>query len=338
MRTKKILISVVYFFLAISIWSLDLSLANLYQYSPDGNTYTNKDITGDLFRCLRETDKEGLLALSRTRSPAVPKSILDAAALSESEESDFILYGFLKVTGKYYDFEVKLYDHTAGEVESVFYGKNISSGYDDLVSTMSERIITYFYKILGVTKRIVEDEKEHGVIDIESGLGYWIPFDPWAESLMGLVSFHVSSSLTPVDSLFEWDIFTFALSYGIGLDYSLGMSKEGFESYSLHSIRMGFPVSLSALWHYRNKIILQMTPELQLDILLQDRLYGSMVDEQSTAFSLSTSIGYEYLFADKRFSLGFAVRFHTAFYTQKLFSVEPYFYYRYRFNPVSKGN
>ena len=337
MKIKILLISLIYMTLTISIWSFDLSLANLYQYSPNGNDFTERDITKDLFKSLREADKEGVLSLSRTKSKDIPKSILDTAGLCESENIDFILYGFLKVTGNYYDFEVKLYDYINREIKTVFYAKNISSGYHELVQTMSERIITCFYKTLGVTKRKAEEEKEHGVIDIEGGLGYWIPIDPWAESLMGLVAVHVSSSLTPVDPLFKWDIFTFALSYGIGMDYSLGMNKEGFESYSLHSIRMGFPVTLSALWHYRNKIILQISPGLQFDMFFQDRLYGDVVSEKSTVFSLSTSIGYEYLFTDKRLSLGFVTRLHTAFYENLLFSIEPSFYGRYRFNPIEKA-
>ena len=313
MRTRKLLISVVFILLSGSIWSFDLSLANFYQYSPNGNTFTEQDITTDLFKSLKETDKEGILSLSRTKSKGIPKSIIDAAIVSKSEKSGFILYGFLKVAGNYYDFEVKFYDHIAGEIKTVFYAKNTTLGYQELVETMSDRIITYFYKTLGVTKRQADEKKEHGVIDIESGLGYWIPFNPWAESLMGLVSIHVSSSLTPIDPLFKWDVFTFALGYGIGLDYSFGMNKEGFESYSIHLIRMGFPVTLSATWHYRNKIIMQIAPGLQLDLLFQDRLYGSVVGEKSAVFSLSTSIGYEYLFTGKRLSLGFETRLHTAF-------------------------
>ncbi|MCD6397838.1 MAG: hypothetical protein J7L71_09885 [Spirochaetaceae bacterium] len=335
---KNLLISIIYFFLAFSIWSFDLTLANLYQYSPDGNDFTEKNIIKDLFTSLREADKEGALSLSRTKSKDIPKSILDTAGLCESESIDFILYGFLKVTGNYYDFEVKLYDRKACGIKTVFYAKNISSGYHELVQTMSDRIIEYFYKTLGVTKRKTEEVKEHGVIDLESGIGYWIPFDPWAESLIGIAAFHVSSSLTPVDSLFEWDIFTFTLGYGLGLDYSLGMNKESFEGYVLHSIGFGFPVSFSALWHYRNKIIFQIAPELQVDILTQDRLYGSIVTEKSASFSLSTSLGYEYLFTRQRLSLGFLTRFHTAFYNNIFFSIEPSFYCRYRFNSMEKGD
>jgi hypothetical protein len=336
MSDKELSLSILILFLSISIWSFDLNLANLYQYSSDGDSFTERDITKDLFKSLRKADKEGILLFLRTKSKDIPKSILDTAAMCEAENRDFILYGFLKITDNYYDFEVKLYDRKAGEIKTVFYAKNNISGYYDLVQTMSEKIIAYFYNTFGVIKRKSKEENEFGIINIESGLGYWIPFDPWAESLMGLVSVHISGSLTPVDPLFEWDIFAFALGYGIGLDYSLGMNKEGFESYSIHLLRMGFPVSLSGIWHSRNKIILQIAPELQLDILFQDRLYGSMVCEKSAVFSLSTSIGYEFLFPDKRFSLGFISRFHTVFYTPILFSVEPSLYYRYRFNPVRK--
>jgi len=337
MKIKQLLLSLIYVVHTFFLWSFDLSLADIYQYNPEGNSFTEKNITEDLYKNIRLEDKDGLLNLSKIKHQDIPKSILDAAVLSESEESNFILYGFLKVGLNYYDFEIKLYDHVSGKIKTVFYTKTSISNYKNLVLTMSDRIITYFYNNLGITKRLAEKNIEYGVIDIESGFGYWIPFNPWAESLLGLGSFHLSGSLTPVSSLFELDIFTFALGYGIGLDYSLGMNKEGFESYSLHSIRMGFPVSLSAIWHYRNKVVLQIAPELQLDLLYQDRLYGSLVSEKSTAFTLSTSIGYEYLFTEKRFSLGFAARFHTAFYKNIFFSIEPSFYYRYRFNPLNKG-
>jgi len=338
MIIKKILISILYFLFTLSLWSFDLSLANLYQYSPNGNDFKERDITKDLFKRLREVDKEGLLSLSRTKSKDIPKSILDTAAIAESEDIDYILYGFLKVELNFYDFEIKLYDRDAACIKTVFYTKISIDNYDNLVLTISNRIITYLYKTLGVTRQLDEKEIEYGVIDIKSGIGYWIPFDPWAESLIGIAAFHISSSLTPVDSLFEWDIFTFTLGYGLGLDYSLGMNKESFEGYVLHSIGFGFPVSFSALWHYRNKIIFQIAPELQVDILTQDRLYGSIVTEKSASFSLSTSLGYEYLFTRQRLSLGISTRFHTAFYNNIFFSIEPSFYCRYRFNSMEKGD
>lgn len=331
MGTKKLLFLAVGVLLSIRVWSFDVTLANLYQYNPEGDSFKGRNITEDLFKSLKLTDEVGLLTISRIKDKSIPKSILDAAQLSETENRDYILYGFLKVTGNYYDFEVKLFDRKGGSIKTVFYAKNSISDYGDLITTMSNRIISYFYKSHGVKRRKSEAKKEYGVIDIETGMGYWFPFNPWGESLLGLVSFHVSSGLTPVDPLFTWDIFKFALEYGISLDYSPGMNRESFESYFLHSLRMGFPVTLSALWYYRNKIILQITPELQLDILLQDRLYGSMVGEKSAAFSLSGTLGYEYIFEGKRYSAGGEVRFHAAFYSSVLFTLEPALYVRYRF-------
>jgi len=337
MKLKKFIILSLYLLAGFSLWSFDLSLADIYTYSPEGADITVKDVSSNIFKSLRKTDKEGILNLSKLKSNNIPKSILDAAIMSETEKCDFLLYGFLKISKNYFDFELKLYDREAGEIKKVFYTKTDRSNYKNLIQTMSDRINGYFYSNLGITKRRVEEEKERGVIDLKSGIGYWIPFDPWAESLIGIAVFHISSSLTPVDSLFEWDIFTFTLGYGIGLDYSLGMNREGFEGYIFHSIDIGFPVSFSALWYYQNKIIFQIAPELQVDILTQDRLYGSLVTEKSAAFSLSTSIGYEYLFTRQRLSLGFLTRFHTVFYNNILFSIEPSLYCRYRFNPLNKG-
>lgn len=337
MRIKKLLISIILFVLTLSLWSFDLSLANHYQYSPDGNEITERDITKDLFTGLREADAEGVLFLSLIKSKNFPKSILDAAAISESEGIDFLLYGFLKVEKNYYDLEVKLYDRDAARIKTVFYAKNSIDNYENLVQTISKRIIAYFYKTLGVTRQLDEKEIEYGVIDIKSGIGYWFPFNPWSESLIGMFSLHIDTSLTPVSSLFKWDIYTFALGYGLGFDYSLGMNKEGYESYYFHSMKFGFPVSLSALWHKRNKLFFQIAPEIQLDILVQDRLYGSLTDEKSAIFSLSTSIGYEYIFTDKRLSLGVETRLHTAFYKQTFFSAEPSFYLRYRCKPLNKA-
>lgn len=330
MRVKKILIFMIYISLTTFVWSFDLSIANLYQYSPEGNTFTERDITKDLLQSLRVADKEGILSLYFIKSKDIPKSVLDTATLSEAENINFILYGFLKVTGNYFDFEVKFYDREAGGLQTIFYAKNTTTDYDELVQTMSARIIRYFNKTLGVTKRKREEEKEFGIIDIESGLGYWIPFDTWAETLMGLGTFHLSSSLTPVDPLFSWDIFSFALGYGLSLDYAPGMNREGYESFFMHIIRFGFPITFSTIWHFRNRILLQIAPELQFDILVQDRLHAETIVKKSAAFSLSGALGYEYIFTKKRFSLGGLVRFHTAFYTNIFFTIEPAFYCRYR--------
>ena len=116
------------------------------------------------------------------------------------------------------------------------------------------------------------------------------------------------------------------------------MNREGYESYFLHTSIVGLPVTLSVLWHYMNRIIVQMAPELQLDILVQDRLYGGVAVKKSSAFSLSTALGYEFLFRNYRISVGGAVRFHTVFYKPVLLTLEPLFFFRYRFNRIEKGD
>lgn len=311
-------------------FGLESGLAELYQYNPGGMEFVNTDITSDLCRSLRLADTYGVLVMKRAGGDYIPKSVLEAAGLCEKENLNLLLYGFLKVTGGYYDLEVKLFDAEAGAIKKVFYSKAGPDEYENLVEVMTERILDYFNNVLGVIKRKREAEKKHGVIELETGLGYWFPFGSWDGPLMGLGSFHVSGSLIPVDPLFSLDIFTFALGYGLSAEYAPGMNREGYESFLFHTMRFGFPVMLSARWYTRNRVILQVTPGLQLDILVQDRLYGNTVTEKSGAFSLTAALGYEYIFGGNNFSLGGMMRFHTAFYTDVLFTLEPALYVRYR--------
>ncbi len=319
---------------AVQAWGMEIALARLFQYNPAGETFVKKEITTDLFDALRKKDTEGMLSLSRIKKGAVPKSILEAAQVSEREDKNFLLYGFLKVTGRYYDFEIKLYDRKAGKTAAVFYAKEGASGYRELVQVMAQRVVSWFYRNLGVARRKAEAAKERGVIDLTGGAGYWLPFKPWGESLLGLGSIYVSSSLTPVSPLFVLDIFRFSVSYGLSFGYAPGMNRDGYEGFVLHTVRMGFPVTLSAVWYTRNRVCVQLVPELQFDILIQDRLYSTKTVKKSGAFSLSASAGYEYLFTGSRFSLGLEARFHAGFYTVPLLSAEPVIYCRYRFPPV----
>ncbi len=314
----------------VFLMALDVTLAEIYQYNPEGSLHTDGMVTVDLFKSLLSKNIGQPIHFSLTESADPPKSILEAAALSSEESRDILMYGFVKITDRYYDLEIKLYDSKAGKIQKVFYAKNSRDEYEILISTISDRIMEYFCKMTGIPQEKKEAAKEYGVLAGETGLGYWFSFEPWRHPLMGIGSLHASGSLTPVSPLFTGGIFSFSLSYGISLEYDPGINREGYESFLFHTLRFGLPVTLSARWYSRNRVILQVTPGLQLDILVQDRLYGNTVTEKSGAFSLSGALGYEYIFGGNNFSLGGMMRFHTAFYTDVLFILEPALYVRYR--------
>ncbi len=316
---------------------LDVTIAEIYQYNPEGTGNSDKTITGDLIESLlsKKIGCPVTFALADSHDP--PKSILEAAALGAEESRDLILYGFVKITDRYYDLEIKLYDRKAGKIQKIFYAKESFDGYKNLIGSISNRILDYFCNIGGVSQRKKEAQKEYGITAAETRLGYWFPFDPWAYSLMGIGSFNVSVSLTPVSPLFSIGFLRFSLSYGISLGFAPGLNREGFESFFLHSVNTGIPVTLSVLWSNRNRVYLRITPEAQFDILVQDRLYGSTVTEKSGAFSLATAMGYEYIPPGKHFSYGCSVEFQTAFYKPVVFTMTPGLSVRYRFIERRKG-
>ncbi len=327
---KKVLCCIMLVLGSNFVYALDLSLASLYQYSPTEGPLPTLTSTEDLYTAIRRADEYGVLSLKLSQSDMVPKSVLEAASVSEQEDALYLHYGYLKVTEHYYDFVIKLYDRDAQKVQKVFYAKNNLSEYRQLIDVMSERITAYFSQVLGMDRQIAEMEKELGVLALDTGLGYWFPLSPYAESLIGLFSFHSGLSLWPEDPLFKWDIFSFAVGYGGSLDYSLGINREGFEGYTLHSLRIGLPVSFSARWHIKNKVVVSLSPVLLVDLMWQDRKYAETLLKRSAAFSVSSALGYEYLYPNKDWAIGAALRAHVAFYKEASVILEPLFYCRFK--------
>lgn len=320
----------------MKLWGLEISLAPLYQYSPEGKDFLSTDITEELCSLLNEKNAGGGVSFLVIKSDKPPRSILEAASLCMEKGKDFLLYGFLKVTEMTYDLEVKLYDKDAGRLQKVFYSRNGTDGYESLAETMADRITAYLDKTFAPAGKDRKQELKKGIIDLEWGMGYWLPFDPWGIPLAGLGSFYMGGGVTPTEPLFTAGTFAFALRYGAALVYSAGMNRKGYESFFLHSLVFTFPVGLSVLWNLHNKLILQISPGLQADVLIQDRLYAERVVEKSAAFALSGLLGYGYLFPGRKVSLFSYLRFNTAFYDPPLFSLTPSVSIRYRFEGIYK--
>lgn len=333
---RKYLLILLRVLFSMNLWSLEISLAPLYQYSPEGKAFLSTDITEDLYRLLNNKNAGGGVSFQIIKSEKPPSSILEAASLCTERGKDFLLYGFLKVTEMTYDLEVKLYDKDAGRLQKVFYARNSTDGYKSLAETMAERITVYLDKTFATSGQNRKQEIINGTVDLECGMGYWIPFDPWGIPLAGLGSFYFGGGVTPVEPLFSAGSYAFALRYGAELVYSAGINREGYESFFLHSIGFTIPVGLSAFWNLHNKLIFQISPGLQADVLIQDRLYAERAVEKSAAPTLSVLLGYGYLFPGRRVSLFSSVRFNTVFYTPPLFSAVSSLSIRYRFEGIYK--
>ncbi len=326
----QICITAAFLFICGSAWSLEVLIAPVYQYSPEGKKIMRKEITEDLYRTIRRSDERGLIKLTRLKSSEIPKSVLEAASLSEEEGCGYLLYGFLKITDRSYDLEVKLYDRDAGRIAKIFYSKTGVDDYEELVETMSDRIVGYLYKVYGVERREKEAETEYGVIRITTGAGYWVPIGEWSEVITGIGTVYFGCSITPTDPLFTIDILKFSVSYGVVVEYIPGMSREGYEDFFLHTIAAGIPVELSALWHERNIVFLQVLAGIDTGILVQQRKYDDTVTERSGAFLVSAGAGYEYMFGGSGYRAGIMVGFDIPLYDSVQYRLSPSVYVRYK--------
>ncbi len=330
MKKLQVSFTGVFLFFCVSVWGSEVLIASVYQYSPDGMEIRRKEITEDLYRTIRKSDERGLVELARLKSSEIPKSVLDAASVSGKAGCGYLLYGFLKISEVSLDLEIKLYDRESGKIARTFYSKTGVEDYGELVTTMSERIINYFYGVYGVERREREENTEHGVISVSSGAGYWIAAGPWADALAGIGAVYAGCTITPVRPLFTYDIYGFSLSYGMVFEYLPGMSREEYEPAFLHTVEAGFSAELEAVWYERNKVFLNVSVKTDISILVQERKYAGTNAERSVSPVVSFGAGYEYLLENSGYGIGFVLNLASVLYDPVLYRFSPSVYVRYR--------
>lgn len=300
--------------LSINCWAFDLKVANIYHIQNAEGAEELKNISGKLIKEMNVSDIQGALGIGKTKSDSMPKSILEVRTLCSDEDIDFLLYGYIKSDEYSHDMELKLYDHSSGKTQRVFYSKNNVDNYNDLILTMADRVIDYLYNDLGlVQEKVLNNE---GFITHEYGLGYWFPLNSYSESTLSLVMVHAGFSFYPKEQLFDFYNMGVTSGFGLTLDYSIGMNKKEYESFVLHGFKIGIPGYLRVLHSQRNIFIFNITPGINIETVAQDRLYGSLHTETTSAFLLSTGLSYEYLVGDKDYSFGIGVNNSYSFYEE----------------------
>ena len=340
-QIKNGLLSLFLFFLTSSLFSIEIFLAPVYRFelTNETGTFHKKNPTRDLYNLIQQRDDSGALQITRLleKRVGVPQTLLDVTELCEYHGIQFLLYGYIKKTNHSYDAEIKLYDHEKHEIRYVFYAKDNLENYERMLKDLRGKIIEYFYTDLGLSPTEEDKEAEEGYIGLNFGLGYWTPIGSWSSFLSGIVTTDLGAHLVPVNPLFEWQKYSFFLRYGLIVSYALGMNKPDYESFYLHLFRIKVPVDLCAQWYDRHLIYFSLAPQLQFDLLIQDRLYDGPFTGKTSVMGLSLAIGYEYRFENSKFALGLSNTFDFAFYSNAQIIYRPFVYGVYRFNPIKSG-
>ncbi|HEY9595572.1 MAG TPA: hypothetical protein VHE79_13925, partial [Spirochaetia bacterium] len=280
---------------------------------------------GDLLRGFAGLPGAGVITMSPAAEGLTVGSLLDAARVCQAQGYGLLLYGFLKRGAQSFTVEAKLFDAERGVVVASFFAADDSAHYERLMRDLAVRILGYFSDpSFGVVPRRAEQERN--IVSLPMAIGYWAPAGGgWSEVLTGLASVTVGFRFTPLRPLFTLLSHDWQASFGLELDYELGMSQPGYESFFLHAMHARIPIELGVDAGGGSTLALSAGPLFSLDVLAQDRLYATQYVGATAAAGLSFALLYRYALSSD-VSLGCSTTLDVAFYDTPLVTISPRFF------------
>lgn len=140
--------------------------------------------------------------------------------------------------------------------------------------------------------------------------------------MAGLVCADLCIRFIPTMPLFHFLKKPGFLAMGMDTEYGLALNRPGFESFFFHVVKLRLPVEAFLELSGGHHVGLGLGPLLEIDTMLQSRLYGSTVTETTITPGVSFSILYNYAFSAS-VSLGISNILDVAFYAQPLVTYSP---------------
>jgi hypothetical protein len=332
---NKFLLIMLYAVVSFCIYGTNIfvSSINIYNVNPDVNLTDNeKNASNVLFDALLKTDYDGMLILKKipttvTYQDRSIKSELEASEICDLLNIDYLLYGSIEKTNKFYNAEIFLYDNAAKSNKKTLYVKTELGDFDQFINEITLKFINYMYDKLGLTELKQERKLGFGGIGLVFASGYWIPMGNWWDFTTGLVCFETGMNVIPLKAFVKMRNFAFYMRFGLNINYSLGMNKPGHLTSYLNTLLIKVPIeNCFELFNY-NVITVGVGPQLQIDMMYQKLLYDPPQTKSTAAFSLYCSTGYEYWFTKKKLiGMGLINIFDFTFYDNFFVDYKVMFY------------
>jgi hypothetical protein len=306
--------------------AMEIYLAPIsYQDESGAEAAGARQPAADLLRLFAETEiADGVSVRDASESTdQAPRTWMEAARLCESQGYAYLLYGFVKRTDYSYYAELKLLEREGKDVAAAFITGDDASHYERLIEDLARKIISYVRTDLGMAPAPSPQEPARNLISLPIAAGWWTPMGgQWSAAMAGLVTAHTSVRFIPARPLFQLLRRPGFLALGLDLEYALGTSQPGVESFYLHAAKVRLPVEAFLDLGAGHLVGLGVGPLLEVDTLAKAKLYGSTVISTTVVPGAAFSVIYQYIL-NPTVTLGLANTFDVALYSRPLFTWSP---------------
>jgi hypothetical protein len=303
---KKELVFIFLFFISISSWCITIAVAPFNVYA-EGETVqiTDMEKTSSNF-VYQFLSKERYAKLIKFVDVSEKKDVPSFVVKTEKEADelciylgcDYLVFGYVKKTNLYYDVELRIYNFEKKEVVGIVYDRHETNDFLFMIKELSAKTSS---KIMEITKTQKEATKKQtkfylsNYIGVYNAVGYWIPFPDWWTVETGIVSGETGIKVVRLPSLYTNKNLAINLRPGLVFSYSFGLNKTGFLETYYHQFLFKFPIDFNLmLFNEKIGVITGFGVQVQFDFMYQLSKYRDPLTNQSVAFSMFASTGFEY--------------------------------------------
>jgi hypothetical protein len=322
---KRLLTCLPFVLCAAGAWALEFTVAPLYFIDESAGNAGSADPRSNWhLRLLEELQavETGTDIRFRAVGSAIynpPQSVGDAVAVSRTERTDYLIYGF--ITRKDYTLqgELRLLDYEKRETAAVFYAMDNRDAEDALVKTLAAKILAYIQDNYHIG--IVPEPDAFTHVQFPIGLGYWFPAEKsWTPLLIGIFRFDAGVQFIPSDHALVLGGYAHYFSLGIDLSYRLGKGRY-YEAWN-HGFTVSAPVRFHRIFNSQHEAYAGLGISYSFDILSVKKPYEDPELEGYGAAGLLVNGGWAFRFKEKIYIFA-ELCMELRFYDDPMFSIAP---------------
>lgn len=296
---KKILYLLFLPFIISFLHAAEIKIAPLAVYDSDGKkTVPPFNPAKEVHSELEKHWFEGLVNFSLVSESrhGIPVTLIDANRICAVENTDYLLYGYIRKNETNWLSEIKLYSASEKKVVKEFFAGDSIEHYDRLMKVLCQNILYGIKEITGLNHDEVNQKKTRPLeLKIPSSIFYWSPVDAnWGSRILGIGGISAGAELYPVQPVMVTNEKLLDLSLRLNFSWDTGINKNGAYPLVLNTLSVSLPVIIHVHFNEVHSLYGGIGTAYGIEFMNIRPKYEDEKFLYQNVFSLEAVAGYEF--------------------------------------------
>lgn len=246
---------------------------------------------------------EGLMnfSLLSEKDCGLPVTIADANRICMTENSDYVIYGYLKKNEANWFAEIKLYSVHEKKIIKEFFAGDSLDHYERLMDNLCKNILCGMNEVTGLNHEELREKEDRPMeLRIPASVFYWSPVDSdWGSRILGIAGTGVGLEFYPPQGVMVSRGKLVDLSLRLSLSWDIGINRSGIYPLILNTVAVSCPVLFHVHYDGRHSFYGGAGFAYSIELMSIRPKYEDEKFLYQNSFSFETVAGYELFLNEK---------------------------------------